>query len=77
MHNDPVVYEVAGQGMSANSDEMRRKAAEHLKLARLSKSLEERRGHRTIARSYETLADNEAWLDGKRSKETKGPPEKP
>ncbi|HWM82905.1 MAG TPA: hypothetical protein VNQ56_12665 [Pseudolabrys sp.] len=50
--------------MSPKSEELRRKAAEHLKLARLSKSLEERRGHRTIARSYEVLADNELWLAG-------------
>jgi hypothetical protein len=62
--------------MSGKSDELRRKAFEHLKLAKLSRSLEERRGHRTIARSYETLADNEAWLEGERRKGTK-PPEKP
>lgn len=54
--------------MSPKSDELRRKAAEHLKLARLSKSLEERRGHRNIARSYSLLADNEVWLEGERRK---------
>jgi hypothetical protein len=52
------------RAMSPKSEELRRKAAEHLKLARLSKSLEERRGHRTIARSYAVLADNELWLAG-------------
>jgi hypothetical protein len=50
--------------MSPKSDELRKKAAKHLKLARLSTSLEERRGHHTIARSYTVLADNEVWLAG-------------
>jgi len=65
------------------SEDLRRKAARHLKLARLSTSLEERRGHRTIARSYAVLADNEAWLAGEadRRKRADGdapvPPAKP
>lgn len=50
--------------MSMKSDELRRKAFEHLKLAKLSQSLDERRGHRTIARSYEALAETESWLEG-------------
>jgi len=49
---------------SSKSDELRRKAFEHLKLAKLSQSLDERRGHRTIARSYEALAETESWLEG-------------
>ena len=50
--------------MTTKSDELRRKAFEHLKLAKLSRSLDERRGHRTIARSYEALAETEHWLEG-------------
>jgi len=49
--------------MAVESDESRRKAFEHLKLAKLSRSLDERRGHRAIARSYEALAETERWLE--------------
>jgi hypothetical protein len=54
--------------MSPKSDGLRKKALEHLKLARLSTSLQERRSHQTIARSYAVLADNELWLDGERAR---------
>ncbi|MGN6463589.1 MAG: hypothetical protein ACTHLY_20625 [Pseudolabrys sp.] len=66
--------------MSMKSDELRRKAFEHLKLAKLSQSLDERRGHRTIARSYEALAETESWLEGaarRRAAATGKPPYSP
>lgn len=65
--------------MSTKSDELRRKAFEHLKLAKLSQSLDERRGHRTIARSYEALAETESWLEGeaRRRQAAAKPPHSP
>lgn len=63
--------------MSMKSDELRRKAFEHLKLAKLSRSLDERRGHRTIARSYEALAETERWLEGAARKRPSAPSKPP
>jgi len=63
--------------MAIKSDESRRKAFEHLKLAKLSRSLDERRGHRTIARSYEAIAETERWLESAAKRRPALPPKLP
>jgi hypothetical protein len=52
----------------SRSPEYRKRAAQHLRMARRCKDAEEKRGHLGLARGFKSLAAVDEWLSGEKPK---------